>query len=105
MLEEGNFTGKGVRRMEEKRGHSIALTNRQTLALEGVQHVDNFDDDTIVLSTVMGTLTIKGHNLRIQTLDLEQGRFVAVGEFDGLQYGKKKPQRGQAGSTWNKIWR
>ncbi|MCL5116217.1 MAG: sporulation protein YabP [Firmicutes bacterium] len=91
--------------MDEKRGHSIALANRQTLSLEGVQHVDNFDDDTIVLSTTMGTLTIRGHNLRIQTLDLDQGRFVAVGEFDALQYGRKKPQRSAGGGTWQKIWR
>ncbi len=90
--------------MDEKRGHSIALVNRQSLSLEGVQHVDNFDDDTIVLSTTMGTLTIRGHNLRIQTLDLDQGHFVAVGEFDALQYGKKK-QRAQSGNAWNKIWR
>lgn len=91
--------------MEEKREHSITLLGRQTLSLEGVQHVDNFDDDTIVLSTTMGILTVRGHNLRIQTLDLDQGHFVAVGEFDALQYGKKKGQRGSSQNTWQKIWR
>ncbi len=91
--------------MDEKRGHSITLANRQSLSLEGVQHVDNFDDDTIALSTTLGTLSIRGDNLRIRTLDLDQGRFVAVGEFDTLQYGRKKGQRGDANTTWKKIWR
>lgn len=92
--------------MEDKAGHAFTLTDRQTLALCGVQHVDNFDDDTIVLSTTMGTLTIRGHNLRIQTLDLEQGQFAAVGDFDVLQYGKKKGSRGSSsGNTWQKLWR
>lgn len=90
--------------MDDKPQHSVALNNRKNIALQGVQHVDNFDDDTIVLSTTLGTLTIRGHTLRIQTLDLERGYFEAVGEFDSLQYGKKKPQRTQ-GSTWQKLWR
>lgn len=90
--------------MDEKSGHSFTLNNRQNLSLHGVQHVDNFDDDTIVLSTTMGTLTIRGHNLRIQTLDLDQGHFEAVGEFDALQYGRKKSSRGQT-NTWQKLWR
>lgn len=90
--------------MDDKPGHSIALTNRQNLSLQGVQHVDNFDDDTIVLATTMGTLTIRGHNLRIQILDLDQGHFEAVGEFDMVQYGRKKSQRA-TGSTWQKLWR
>jgi sporulation protein YabP len=90
--------------MDDKAGHTFTLTNRQNLSLRGVQHVDNFDDDTIVLSTTMGVLTIRGHNLRIQTLDLEQGQFEAVGEFDAIQYGKKKGGRAQ-GNTWQKLWR
>lgn len=91
--------------MDEKSGHSINLQNRQRLSLSGVQHVDNFDDDTIVLSTNMGTLTIRGHNLRIQTLDLDQGLFEAAGEFDAVQYGRKKGRSSQNTSTWQKLWR
>ena len=90
--------------MDEKPDHSVSLVNRQHLSISGVQHVDNFDDDTIVLSTTMGTLTIRGHNLRIQSLDLDRGHFEAAGEFDAVQYGSKKGVRGQA-STWQKLWR
>lgn len=91
--------------MEDRREHSVSLMNRQSLSLEGVQHVDNFDDDVIVLSTTMGSLTIRGHSLRIQALDLEAGHFVAIGEFDAIQYGRKKAQRTESHSTWKKIWR
>ena len=90
--------------MDDKSQHTISLYNRQSLSLQGVQHVDNFDDDTIVLSTTMGPLTIRGHNLRIQNLDLEQGRFEAVGEFDAVQYGRKKG-KGAPGTSWSKLWR
>ncbi|AEJ38422.1 hypothetical protein TPY_0207 [Sulfobacillus acidophilus TPY] len=91
--------------MEEKREHAVSLVNRQTLTLQGVEHVDNFDDDTIVLNTTLGSLTIRGHNLRIQTLDLETGLFVAVGEFESIVYGKKRPPSGDSSNAWKKIWR
>ncbi|PSR21565.1 MAG: sporulation protein YabP [Sulfobacillus acidophilus] len=90
--------------MDDKSTHSITLVNRQSLILQGVQHVDSFDDDSIVLATTMGTMTIRGHSLKIQTLALDRGYFEAVGEFDALQYGRKKATRGP-GSTWNKLWR
>jgi sporulation protein YabP len=90
--------------MDDKAGHAVALQNRQNLTLDGVEHVDNFDDDTIVLATTMGTLTIRGHNLRIQALDLERGHFEAVGEFDSVQYGRKKSSR-VPGNAWQKLWR
>ena len=90
--------------MDDKSQHTISLNNRQNLSLQGVQHVDNFDDDTIVLSTTMGQLTIRGHNLRIQNLDLEQGRFEAVGEFDAVQYGRKKG-KSTPSTSWQKLWR
>ncbi len=91
--------------MDEKREHSIMLVDRQNLSLQGVQHVDNFDDDTIVLLTTMGPLTVRGHNLRIEALDLEQGRFVASGEFDALQYGKKHSSSRTPENPWKKLWR
>lgn len=90
--------------MEDKTAHSFILNNRKHLTMEGVLHVENFDDDTIVLATDMGTLTIKGHNLRIQSLDLDHHRFVAEGEFDAMVYGKKKGGRRDA-SVWKKMWR
>ncbi|PSR28817.1 MAG: sporulation protein YabP [Sulfobacillus thermosulfidooxidans] len=93
--------------MDEKRDktrtHLLTLTNRTQLAIEGVQHVENFDDDVIMLSTDMGILTIKGHNLRIHQLDLDSGSFVAEGDIDSLVYSRKKP--GKSDGTWARLWR
>ncbi|MDA8194394.1 MAG: sporulation protein YabP [Thermaerobacter sp.] len=91
--------------MEQARVHSATLTNRQRLALEGVQHVDHFDDDSITLATEMGPLTIRGHGLRIQSLDLDNGQLLVVGEFDALIYGRKIGGRGTGQSVWQKMWR
>ncbi len=88
---------------EKTRPHSLTLINRTQLSIEGVQHVENFDDDVILLSTDLGILTIKGHNLRIHQLDLDSGNFVAEGDVDSLTYSHKK--FGKANGTWARLWR
>ncbi len=87
-----------------KREHTMVLTDRRQMVLEGVQHVDSFDDDTIALATDMGALIIRGHNLRINQLDLEAGHFSAEGDFDSMAYSHKKTSK-NAQTTWKRIWR
>ncbi|AUW92806.1 MAG: sporulation protein YabP [Sulfobacillus thermosulfidooxidans] len=90
-------------RHEKNRAHLVQLVNRAQLTIEGVQHVENFDDDAIILSTDMGMMTVKGRGLRILQLDLESGHFVAEGEVDALSYSRKRP--GKSENTWTRLWR
>lgn len=88
---------------ERERRHQLSLMARRQLAVDGVKHVDSFDDDSIVLSTDMGTLTIRGRNLRIHQLDLEAGRFTAEGEVDVMTYSQRRDLKAQ--SLLKKLWR
>jgi len=88
---------------ERARHHALTLTNRAQLSIEGVQHVENFDDDVILLSTDMGILTIKGHKLRIRQLDLDSGSFIAEGDIDSLIYSRKRSAKAEG--TWARLWR
>jgi sporulation protein YabP len=83
--------------------HAVTLDGRRHLEIVGVTHVDTFTDDTIVLSTHLGTLTIKGHALQIQHVDVDTGRLVADGDVDSLQYSRRRP--GGDGSLWHRLWR
>lgn len=80
------------------------MRGRKELDIDGVERVESFNDDTVIVITDMGRLIIRGHNLRIQQLDLEQGHFRANGEIDGLIYSQRARDKGQ-GSGWQKIWR
>ncbi len=86
------------------KNHEINVSGRRTVVIEGVRHVDNFDDDTIVLATELGVLTIRGRGLTIHQLDLEEGHFTAEGDIDALIYSRKKT--GNTSDTpWKKLWR
>ena len=72
--------------MDEKMGlsHQIMLYNREKGNLTGILDVISFDENTIVLDTDMGLLTIKGKDLHVSRLTLEKGEIE--GQADSLVY-------------------
>ncbi len=67
--------------------HSLTLTNCQHLSLTGVTNVDSFDDNQIVLNTVQGPLFLRGEDLHITQLNLEQGIVAVEGSrLTSLEY-------------------
>ena len=78
--------------MEEKKTrspHRLTLEKRQTALLTGVTEVNSFDEKEIRLMTAEGGLQIKGENLHMRQLDLEQGNVEIEGKVDSLIYQKK----------------
>ncbi len=71
--------------------HGATLVDRKRLSLTGVEDVDCFNEQIVVLRTPLGTLTVAGAGLNISRLSLEEGRVEIEGEVDALEYsgGKK----------------
>lgn len=74
------------------RAHTIALNDRRKLCITGVEDVDCFNEQIVVLQTPLGTLTVTGAGLNVSQLNLEDGRVALEGEVDAMEYtgGKKK---------------
>lgn len=74
------------------REHAVSLVDRKRLSLTGVEDVDCFNEQLVVLRTSQGTLTVAGAGLNISHLNLEEGRVEVNGEVDALEYsgGRKK---------------
>lgn len=83
---------------EENRGkqpgpHSLSLSDRRRLAVNGVEDVESFDEETVVLSTAGGALTVRGSGLKIEKLSLDGGELVVEGKVDSLDYAESAPLR------------
>jgi sporulation protein YabP len=81
--------------MDESLKHSISVSGRKRLVMEGVLHVDSFDESEITLETNLGMLVLKGEGLHITHLNLEHGNLAAEGYFTSFQYHESK-ERGKA---------
>ena len=54
-------------------GHSLLLSDRKLLELKGVNDVRAFDETEVMLETELGMLLVRGKNLQVRRLTLEQG--------------------------------
>lgn len=82
--------------MQEKESkHYLNLTDRKMLFLQGAKDVDSFDEKSIIVQTDRGLLTIKGEELHIKALNLEEEKLEVTGYVTALVYsdGKGKAAR------------
>lgn len=83
----------------EETTHHILLENRSRLAVSGVEEVERFDENEIVLATCQGDLIIRGEELHIEQLSLDGGELRVEGVVDALTY--EAPQ--QKGSFFSRL--
>jgi len=65
---------------------NIVIEDRSNISISGVDQVDSFNDNTIVLSTVKGGLSIKGEGLNVSKLNLDEGNVKITGLINSLAY-------------------
>ena len=71
---------------EEKRPHTLALTDRNKLTVYGVAEVVSFEENAVVLRTSLGTLVVHGQNMQLKTLSPEGGQVMVEGTVTALVY-------------------
>ena len=84
--------------MEEKntvrKRHNMILEDRKQLALSGVSDVSGFDEETVILETELGQLTVKGSSLHISKFSLETGELNLDGNIYSLVYAENRQTEG-----------
>lgn len=66
--------------------HRVVLEERGSLSVTGVEEVERFDEEEIVMSTVRGTMVVRGTGLHIEKLSLDGGELKVEGNVDTLTY-------------------
>ncbi|WP_090015346.1 sporulation protein YabP [Clostridium sp. DSM 8431] len=75
--------------MDEIKKSNLSLENRKKLTLTGVIEIINFDEETILLNTSLGKITVKGEGLKVDKLDVQNGEVIIAGMISSLVYSKK----------------
>ena len=93
--------------MEENPGmaHRIVLNNRNQGNLTGILDVISFDENSIVLDTDMGLLTIKGKDLHVNRLSLEKGEVDLSGNIDSIAYSDVHAEQKQGENLFARLFR
>ena len=71
---------------QEAADHHVILEGRASLSVSGVEEVESFDENAIVMRTSLGTLVVRGEELHIEKLSLDGGDLRVEGMVDSLTY-------------------
>ncbi len=71
---------------QEPTRHSVSLAARSHMEIYGVTDVLNFDEETVLISTVCGNMEITGNTLHIHVLSMEDGIVTLDGRVDSVTY-------------------
>ena len=75
--------------------HSIISKERHGIKITGAIEVDSFDSSHVHLRTVCGEMIVEGEELKVASLDLEDGILEVGGNLDGVFYIKESaPKKG-----------
>ena len=83
------------RRVE--RPHTLTLTGRERARLTGVNAVNCFNEEEVVLTTSAGEVALVGAVLHIEQLNLDDGQLDVTGEISAIEYSDLSPRRERRG--------
>ena len=92
--------------MEDKKNmnsHNLIMENRGKLTITGVIDIHSFDDELVLVETQMGILTIKGNDLKMNKLNLDNSELVVEGKKIALVYSDS--EIGKKGGMFGKIFK
>jgi len=85
------------------RNQNILVEDRSKVTITGVEQVGSFNDNTITLRTIKGGMVIKGENLNVDKLNLDEGSVKISGIINGINYVDK--DSGSRGNLIGKIFK
>jgi sporulation protein YabP len=88
----------------KQKNHQVVLCNRNRVSISGVLDVESFNEEIVIADTEMGVLIIRGKDLHISKLSLENSELLIEGivyacEYDDSVAGKK------GGGFFSKLFR
>lgn len=82
------------KKISKPKAQNIILENREKLSISGVLDVTSFNTESINLDTELGNLVIRGDDLRINRLNLENSEMVIEGYIVSCVYSDDSDGRG-----------
>ena len=75
--------------------HSVKLTDKKDLLIEGVKTIDSFDSSEFLIETIMGYMHITGKGLMLGKMDNDKEELSIKGEVNKIEYiNSKKDKQG-----------
>ncbi len=78
------------KKVSRQKAQNITLENREKLSVSGVIDVESFNDECIIVDTELGILIIRGEDLHINKLNLDDSVLNVEGDIMCCEYSDKE---------------
>ena len=68
----------------------VCLFSRRRMELSGIEEVESFTEEQIILSSTMGMICVEGNALKIENFSMDKKDLSLSGEIDSFYYYEKK---------------
>lgn len=95
--------------MEDKKiskvvsNQNIIMENREKVSVTGVIDIHSFDDELVLAQTDLGILTIKGNDLKMNKLNLDNNELIVEGQIAAVAY--SDINNGKKAGFMNKLFK
>lgn len=69
---------------------NIIIENREKMSISGVIDVESFNDESVIIDTELGTLVVKGEDLHINKLNLDNSELIIEGDIISCEYSDRE---------------
>lgn len=87
------------------RKHIVNIVDREKLSITGVTDVFSFDENVIELETNEGYIEIKGEDLHIVKMNIDDGDMIVEGTVTELTYHDTQGATKKKGSFVSKLFK
>jgi sporulation protein YabP len=84
---------------------NLILENREKLNITGVIDVESFNDECVVVDTELGVLVIKGIDLHINKLNIDNSELGIEGEIVSCEYSEREGSRSKGGGFFARMFK
>ena len=85
------------KKISKPKVQNLILENREKLSISGVIDVESFNDECVVADTELGILIIKGIDLHINKLNIDNSELGIEGEIVSCEYSDRDGSRNRGG--------
>ena len=84
---------------------NLILENREKLSVSGVLDVESFNDEAVVIDTELGILIVRGEDLHINKLNLDNSELNIEGDIASCEYSDKEGSKSRGGGFFSKMFK
>ena len=93
------------KKLSKPKAQNLILENREKLSVSGVVDVESFNDECVVIYTELGVLIVRGDDLHINKLNLDNSELNIEGDIISCEYSDRDGSKSKGTGFFGKMFK